>query len=114
MRCLFLLALFPTLARELSLPNQFTECPNISYTIVPLLMLLSFAMPPSPHLLGLCLLKNHPVLSPFLHLFAWTRCPCHCYKLSSVKAHHTKVVGEIVCITHGLYTLGEGIVLIHL
>lgn len=82
----FFLHCFPLLLWSSVYQIQFTECPSISHTIMLLLMLLSFAMPLPPHLLGLCLLKNHLVLSPSLHLFAWARCPCHCHKLSCVKA----------------------------
>lgn len=82
----FLSRCFPLLHGSSADQIQFTECPNISRTVVFLPISFSLAMPSLPHLLGLCLLPSHLVLSPFLHLLAWGRCPCHCHKLISVKA----------------------------
>lgn len=66
---------------------HFIKCPQSSHTTIPLPVLFPpLVMPPLPHLLGSCLLKNHFALSPYLHVLAWGKYPCHCGVLISVMA----------------------------
>lgn len=53
--------------------------------LIPLYIIFSCNAFPSPFA-WLVPAPNHLVLSPFLHLLAWGRCPCNCHQLISVKA----------------------------